>query len=131
MHSIALLIVGFVGFLCLQALYNQYFHPLGKFPGPFCAKHTDVWRAYHLCTRRFPDTLSSLHAKHGPVIRIGPNDLSFQSVDAIEAIYKSGRRVSKSSFYDGFTTFHPNLFGTRDEEVRSYDHSKSPQSRDN
>lgn len=124
MHIIFLLFIGFVGFICLQALYNLFFHPLSKFPGPFWAKQTDVWRTYNLCTKRFPDTLSALHAKYGPVVRIGPNDLSFQSVDAIEAIYKSGRRVSKSEFYDGFTTFHPNLFGTRDEEVRSNDHTQ-------
>jgi hypothetical protein len=98
--------------------YNRYFHPLSKFPGPFWAAQTDLWRVYHLCTKRLPDTLQSLHLTHGRVVRIGPNELSFQSPAAIAPIYKSGRRVVKSSFYDGFTTFLPNLFGTRDEEVR-------------
>jgi benzoate 4-monooxygenase len=65
-----------------------------------------------------PEKLEALHDQLGPVIRIGPNDISFQSAAAIGPIYKSGRRVVKSEFYDGFTTFHPNVFGTRDEEVR-------------
>lgn len=68
-----------------------------------------------------PNTLLELHEKYGPVVRIGPNDLSFQHAAAIDAIYKSGRKLIKSNFYDGFTTFHPNLFGTRDEEVSDQD----------
>jgi benzoate 4-monooxygenase len=101
----------------VSGVYNRRFHPLSKFPGPFWAAQTDVWRVYQLWTRRMPDTLVGVHAKYGPVVRIGPNDLSFQPVEAINPIYKSGRKMIKSNFYDGFTTFHPNLFGTRDEEV--------------
>ena len=48
---------------------------------------------------------------------IGPNDLDFQDADAVAAIYKSGRIMPKSSFYDGFTAFKANVFGTRDEAV--------------
>ena len=117
MKSIVLFLVGIVVFICFQNVYNRYFHPLSKFPGPFWASQTDVWKTYHLCTKRLPNTFTLLHRRYGPVVRIGPNDISFESVDAIDPIYKSGRRVVKSSFYDGFTTFHPNLFGTRDEEV--------------
>lgn len=96
---------------------NRWFHPLSRFPGPFLASQTDLWRVYQLWTRRMPATLIQLHEKYGPVVKYGPNDLSFQSVAAINPIYKSGRKVIKSDFYDGFTTFHPNLFGMRDEEV--------------
>ncbi len=98
-------------------IHGHYFHALRKFPGPFWAAHTNLWRIYHLWTRRMPDTLLQLHQKYGPVVQIGPNDLSFQNVEAINQIYKSGRKFVKSDFYDGFTTFHPNLFGNRDEEV--------------
>ena len=103
--------------LIFTLTYNRFFHPLRGFPGPFWAAQTDAWRAYHLCTKRLPDTLEAVHARYGPVVRVGPNDLSFQSVAAIAPIYKSGRRLIKSSFYDGFTAFIPNLFGTQDEEV--------------
>lgn len=48
---------------------------------------------------------------------IGPNDLDFQDADAVAAIYKSGRIMPKSSFYDGFTAFKANVFGTRDEHA--------------
>lgn len=97
--------------------YFRWFHTLSKFPGPFWASQTDLWRVYQLCTRRMPETLLKLHEKYGPVVRIGPNELSFQSSEALATIYKSGRTMIKSNFYDGFTAFIPNLFGTRDEEV--------------
>lgn len=66
-----------------------------------------------------PVTLQNLHEKYGPVIRIGPNDLNFASEDAVATIYKSGRAMPKSSFYDGFTTFQANIFGTRDEDLHA------------
>ena len=98
-------------------LQDHYFHPLRKFPGPFWAAHTDSWRVYQLWTRRMPDTLLKVHEKYGPVVRVGPNDLSFQGVDILNEVYKGGRKFSKSSFYSGFTTFHSNTFGMLDEDV--------------
>ena len=117
MLSVSILLLAIAAVLLCSIVHKHFLHPLSNFRGPFWAAQTDLWRAYHLCTKRLPDTLETLHTKYGPVVRIGPNDLSFKSVAAIPQIYKSGRKVVKSSFYDGFTTFHPNLFGTRDEDV--------------
>lgn len=58
-----------------------------------------------------------MHEKYGDVVRVGPNDLSFNTGEAVSAIYKAGRSLPKTGFYDGFTAFNPNLFGTKDEEV--------------
>ncbi|KAI1628552.1 cytochrome P450 [Exophiala viscosa] len=114
-YSILLLL----GLFVVAIVRKRWFHPLSKFPGPFLASQTDLWRVYHLWTRRMPENLIKLHEKYGPVVRYGPNDLSFHGVAAINPIYKSGRKVSRSNFYDGFTTFHPNLFGMRDEELHA------------
>ena len=106
-----------VGYACYSLIYQRYLHPLRKFPGPFWATQTHLWKAYQLFTHRMPERLLALHEKYGPVVRYGPNDLSFQSPAAIAPIYKTGREMPKSDFYEGFTTFIPNLFGTRNEEV--------------
>jgi benzoate 4-monooxygenase len=116
MSPIYLLFIA-LGFVVVSFLRSHFFHPLRKFPGPFWAAHTDIWRVYHLWTRRMPDTLLKVHEKYGPVVRIGPNDLSFQSVEILNDVYKGGRKFIKSNFYDGFTTFHPNTFGMLDEDV--------------
>ncbi|OCT51550.1 putative benzoate 4-monooxygenase cytochrome P450 [Cladophialophora carrionii] len=105
--------------LVVSFLRNHLFHPLRKFPGPFWAAHTDLWRVYHLWTRRMPDTLLKMHEKYGPVVRMAPNELSFQSVDIFSDVYKGGRKFPKSDFYQGFTTFHPNTFGMLDEELHA------------
>ncbi|OAL36936.1 hypothetical protein AYO20_03705 [Fonsecaea nubica] len=106
-------------FVLASFVRNQFFHPLSKHPGPFWARHTDLWRVYHLCTRRMPDTMIKVHEKYGPVVRVAPNELSFQSVEILEEVYKGGRRFIKSDMYEGFTTFHPNSFGTRDEDLHA------------
>ncbi len=58
-------------------IYNLYFHPLRSFPGPLLQRASVLpWAMQHasgtqaFCTQR-------LHDKYGPVVRIGPNHLSF------------------------------------------------------
>ena len=99
-------------------IYHRYLHPLAKYPGPFVASLTNFWKAYQYSTLRFHHNMVDVHARYGPVVRIGPNDLSFSSKDAIGPIYKSGGRLMpKAQFYDAFTAFEPNVFGTRNESV--------------
>ncbi|KAF2105145.1 cytochrome P450 [Rhizodiscina lignyota] len=96
-------------------LSRAFFNPLGQIPGPFWAKLTHLWKAYHMYKRDLPQAILKAHEKYGPVIRIGPNDVNFQSRDAIDPIYKAGRSMPKTIFYDAFTAIQPNLFSTRDE----------------
>lgn len=68
--------------------------------------------------RDLPQAVLKAHKKYGPVIRIGPNDVNFQGRDAIDPIYKAGRAMPKTKFYDGFTPATiANLFSSRDETV--------------
>lgn len=101
----------------LYVFYYRNIHPLSKYPGPFLASFTNLWKVRQLWSLHLPDTLIALHEKHGDVVRIGPNQLSFRQGDAVPKIYKAGRTLAKTPFYDGFTSFNPNLFGTQDEEV--------------
>jgi benzoate 4-monooxygenase len=98
-------------------VYHRFFHPLAGYPGPFWASITNLWKVYHLWTLHLPETLAALHDHYGEVVRVGPNDLSFRTDSATSLIYKGGRLLPKTKFYDGFTAFNPNLFGTQDEDV--------------
>ncbi|KAF5572842.1 cytochrome P450 monooxygenase [Fusarium pseudoanthophilum] len=108
-----------VGFLVLgYIIYYRYLHPLAKYPGPPLASLTNLWKTYHLWNLHLPHTLVRLHEQYGDVVRVGPNDLSFRDPNAVNTIYKAGRQLQKTGFYDGFTAFNPNLFGTQDEEYQ-------------
>jgi cytochrome P450 len=56
------------------------------------------------------------HQNKGPVVRFGPNSLSFNSASALRQIYTFRSPVLKSHFYDAFVHPAPNTHNTRDRE---------------
>lgn len=105
-------------YLLVYIIYQRFFHPLAKYPGPFLASVTDLWQVHQFLTLRQPYHLTELHAKYGAFVRYGPDKLSITAEDAIPIIYqKGGRSMPKTEFYDAFGTTYPNSFGMRDESV--------------
>jgi benzoate 4-monooxygenase len=98
-------------------VYMRYFHPLSQYPGPFFASFSNTYKAYYVYKLTIHEKLLELHSTYGPIVRVGPNNLHTWEGDAIAPIYKSGRFMGKSEFYDAFTAFRPNLFGGRGEDV--------------
>lgn len=106
------LVLGIIAYV----VYQVYFHPLARFPGPFLASVTDLWQVQQVLTLKQPYNLTDLHAKYGQFVRYGPDKLSVTAEDAIPSIYqKGGRMMPKTDYYDAFGAAHPNVFGTRDE----------------
>lgn len=66
---------------------NYFNHGLNKYPGPFLASLSNVWRFVDVWNRRPDITHIALHRKHGDVVRLGPNVLSFSDPAAIKQIY--------------------------------------------
>lgn len=77
------LLIAFISYFIL----NYFHHGLHKYPGPFLAKITDWWRFVDVYRRRPEVTHISLHRKHGDIVRLGPNALSFADPKAVKAIY--------------------------------------------
>ncbi|CAG8400839.1 unnamed protein product [Penicillium salamii] len=74
----------------IYSIAYAFFSPLRHFPGPF------LWSI-----SRIPSNISvlrgtnhldilALHAKYGPVVRIGPNELAFNTPQAFRDIYGAG-----------------------------------------
>ncbi|KAK0733248.1 cytochrome P450-like protein [Lasiosphaeria miniovina] len=78
---------------------NRYHNGLNKYPGPFLASLTDWWRFVDVYKRRPDRTHIALHKKHGSVVRLGPNVLSFSDPDALKTIYGLNKGFVKSEFY--------------------------------
>ncbi|APA13827.1 hypothetical protein SS1G_13923 [Sclerotinia sclerotiorum 1980 UF-70] len=74
-------------------IYNLYFHPLSKFPGPKLFASSQIFSIYHHCSGTLPQKIASLHETYGHVVRTAPDTLSFTSAQAFQDIYarKNGR----------------------------------------
>ncbi|KAH8202061.1 hypothetical protein TruAng_003816 [Truncatella angustata] len=84
-----------VGWQITAIVYNLYLHPLRNFPGPITSRASSIpWAIRHATGVQFLHTQKS-HDEYGPVVRIGPNHLSFTDVRAWKDIY--GHRVGAES----------------------------------
>lgn len=111
----ALVIVAIVHFT-----RNYFHHGLNQYPGPFLARFTNWWRFWDVYKRRPEVTHIRLHEKHGDVVRLGPNYLSFADPRAVKDIYGLNKGYIKSQFYpvqQSVSAGHrlPSLFSTTDE----------------
>ncbi|KAJ7601968.1 cytochrome P450 [Roridomyces roridus] len=94
--------------LLLSSSYLQRFStrgPLKDIPGPRLARCTRWYRAYFdvLCDGGFLKHLQGLHARYGPVVRIGPNEVHFSDVAAFHSIYSSRSTFTKDpALYNAF-----------------------------
>ncbi|CAI7637858.1 unnamed protein product [Penicillium manginii] len=84
---------------------------LARIPGPKLYALTkwrlalEDWKGTR--TRR----IYELHKKYGPVVRIGPNEVAFNSLSALRTIYGAGSGFERTSFYSMFDVYtKKNLF---------------------
>lgn len=86
-----IILLAYTGFI---SIYRLYFHPLAKFPGPKLHAISSIPSVISLLRGRLPLDNKKLHDKYGAVIRVSPNELAFNSVQAWEDVYgfKTGGR---------------------------------------
>lgn len=87
-------------FLIAHVTKNYYRSGLNRYPGPFWARTTNLWRFIDVLGRRPDITHLNLHRKHGDVVRLGPNVLSFSSPRALKTIYGLNKGFVKVYFID-------------------------------
>ncbi|KAE9980669.1 hypothetical protein BLS_008476 [Venturia inaequalis] len=78
--------------ICLSLLnfvYNIFLHPLRSYPGPWYARISRLWYINRAFTGTLPCDIKKLHDQYGPVVRIAPNELSYNHPGAWQAIYGS------------------------------------------
>ncbi|KAI0512526.1 cytochrome P450 [Xylaria bambusicola] len=113
---ISALLTAFVSYVAYQCLLS----PLASFPGPFPAKINKLWRAYATYRGRWHSDIVRLHQRYGPVVRIGPNELSIGDPEAFLQIYRISGPFSKSASYSVVQGSRPfDLAGERNEKVHA------------
>ncbi|KAI0399660.1 benzoate 4-monooxygenase cytochrome P450 [Xylaria palmicola] len=110
--------------LLVQALYTRYRGGLNAIPGPPSATICNFWKVLAVYHNDMPRRNIAVHRKYGPVVRIGPNTVSFSSPEALHIIHGSRQAYPKSSFYKPTAaTFEGaplmNLFAARDVNYHS------------
>lgn len=80
--------------------------PITKLPGPKYTIFTAAWLKVMEFGGQRRLYIHDLHLKYGPVVRLGPNEASFSSVEAMKEIYTSGGSgFDRTEFYDLFMQF--------------------------
>ncbi|KAI8960456.1 cytochrome P450 [Daldinia sp. FL1419] len=85
-------------------LYPAVFSPLSIIPTPhWSCSLSPAWILWARFNSRENRTLHAAHKQHGPVVRVGPNELSVDSVDAVKTIYQGG--FDKHEWYSLFDNY--------------------------
>jgi len=80
----------------LTWIYNLYFHPLARFPGPSLAAMSGWWKIWrYMVTKDHIPKLFEVHEKYGNVVRVAPNELHFSDPDTYGELYHPNRRWRK------------------------------------
>lgn len=114
--SISNLLLFITTYLALETLYNVFFHPLRKIPGPFVAKFSQSWRNHKYLRGTWHNDCLESHAKYGNVVRIAPNEVSFVDEVGLKSMYGHGKqilKVSTSSLFYLFRKLHDLLMKFR------------------
>ncbi|KAF8212587.1 benzoate para-hydroxylase [Mycena galopus ATCC 62051] len=107
------------GLCVLHALFSR--KSASRIPGPFLARWTHLWLAYHAYRGRRYKAVHAAHLRYGRFVRIAPNHVSVAAPEALSVIYGQGPRApAKSAFYDSFVcNGKPSIFSTRDRQDHS------------
>lgn len=103
----ALVALAFYCFLIAPLCVN----PLSRIPGPKLYALTRWRLAYEDWKGARTRKIHQLHLRYGPVVRIGPHEVSFNSLSAMRTIFGPGSSFGRTDFYRMFDVYgRPNMF---------------------
>nr|P0DPA4.1 RecName: Full=Cytochrome P450 monooxygenase FCK2; AltName: Full=Cytokinin biosynthesis protein 2 [Fusarium pseudograminearum CS3096] len=109
-----------MGLLISILMYRSWFHRLRRFPGPFCARLSNLYITFRAFKKnRLYEEVQQLHRRYGDIVRIGPNELSIIDPHALRALHSNSSPCTKGPWY---SVEHPikALQMTRDKEEHAY-----------
>ncbi|CAN8096549.1 unnamed protein product [Discula destructiva] len=103
-----------------RALYNNYSSPTRKYPGPWLARYTRLWKTLSTASEHTHWDHVALHREYGPVVRIAPNEVSLASPEAARTLLSAGKHFYKTKFYWVFPPpENPDIFTEVREDVHA------------
>ncbi|POS68949.1 cytochrome P450 [Diaporthe helianthi] len=116
--AISIVLLSGFAYLLGRAIYNVFFHPLRKFPGPKTMAWGRLpWTATVLGGKPYQKLLD-LHDKYGPIVRIADNELSIIHPDAWKDVYGHRKGGGLENTKDPFVIMgnEHNLLGANIED---------------
>ncbi|KAK1561471.1 cytochrome P450 4A10 [Colletotrichum navitas] len=97
--TLAVVLLFLFAYVIFRSVYNVFLHPLRRVPGPFLAKISRLWLFYHDYQGTPHSHIRELHQKFGPLVRISPNEVSIDDVDANNTIYAQNKPWVKPAYH--------------------------------
>ncbi|KAJ5312793.1 hypothetical protein N7508_003623 [Penicillium antarcticum] len=95
-------VASLLGFFALRTIYNLYFHPLSKFPGPKIAAATFLYEFYYdvIKSGMYLWEIERMHKEYGPIVRINPREIHIKDSYYYDEIHAgSARKRAKDPKY--------------------------------
>ncbi|KAL4934942.1 hypothetical protein BDV06DRAFT_217788 [Aspergillus oleicola] len=81
-------------------IYRAFFHPLGRFPGPFLARLSAAYKVSLGQNLSLYMEVRKLHQQYGDIVRLGPGELSLASPAAVRKVHWPQATPRKGPLYD-------------------------------
>ncbi|KAK6850699.1 Tryprostatin B 6-hydroxylase [Apiospora arundinis] len=93
-------------------VYPFWFSPLAKIPkAHWSCAISPVWILLARYKSRENRTIGEAHRKDGPLIRLGPNEVSINDMESVKTVYQGG--FDKHQWYSVFSNYGvPNVFSS-------------------
>lgn len=95
-------------------VYRIFFHPFARYPGPWLAKVSNLYAAYHAWLGDVHIDMWRCHQQYGDTVRYAPDRLLVNTAEAVRDIYGHRSNVQKSKTYEALVHRAPNILTTRD-----------------
>ncbi|KAJ5713882.1 uncharacterized protein N7483_011063 [Penicillium malachiteum] len=102
----------FFAWIAFELVYNALISPLRSYPGPKLWAISNIPSSISILRGKSHLDMLKLHEKYGSVVRIGPDELSFNSAQAFQDIY--GFRPGKPQLAKDFKLYGSKTNGIRD-----------------
>ncbi|KAF7588251.1 hypothetical protein BBP40_005973 [Aspergillus hancockii] len=105
---------------CAQIIYNVWFHPLSKIPGPKSFAATRLMYCHTVIKGNLVNTIERLHQRYGKIVRIAPDEISVIDGDAWKPIYGTrpghGQKTKDFRFYPETIDNAPSIIKSNDAD---------------
>lgn len=101
--------------LCSSILIPILTGPLSHTSGPVLCKLTKYYMSFFNVTLKRTKKIHEWHTKYGPVVCVGPSEISVASPPLMKEIYGYADKYDKSEFFDNFLAYGERpVFAVRD-----------------